>query len=56
VDDDEKVKNQTEKNYLINTFAQVGWFDPFAGEETFTATFEEPVEITDLVYHKDRYI
>ena len=56
MDEEVKLKKQIEKHYLINTFAQVGWFDPFAGEETFTATFEEPVEITDLVYHKDRYI
>jgi hypothetical protein len=41
---------------LINTFAQVGWFDPFAHEETFTATFVEPELITDMVYHQDRLI
>lgn len=38
----------------INTFAQIGWPDPFPKENSFTSKISKPTSINDLVYDKNR--
>ena len=49
---DEKDKDES---YLINSFKQIGWPDPFPEENIFKTKFKSPKTISDPVYAPIRF-
>ena len=44
-----------EKPWNINSFEQLGWFDPFPDEKEFVSEYQTPEHYDDLVYERTRY-